>query len=97
MHSQVGTREAGALPEMAAKRTTLISGPTDASLSVQRRLDCECNGCQNILAELEAALSEIRASPRVSKQLRHNAGLLLRIGTGGGAEEAIGHNLVFSG
>jgi len=38
VHSQVGTREAGALPEMAAKRTTLISGPTDASQSVQRRL-----------------------------------------------------------
>jgi hypothetical protein len=50
----------------------------------------ECNECQDILAELEIALSEIRASPRLSKQLRDDAGLLLRIGTGEGADEAIG-------
>jgi hypothetical protein len=50
----------------------------------------ECNECQSILAELEIALSEIRASPRLSKQLRDDAGLLLRIGTGEGADEAIG-------
>lgn len=49
----------------------------------------ECNECRNILAELEAALSEIRASPRLSRQLRDDAGFLLRVGTGEGADEAI--------
>jgi len=50
----------------------------------------ECNECQEILAELEAALSEIRASPRLYKQMRDDAGLLLRIGTAEGADEGIG-------
>jgi len=50
----------------------------------------ECNECQNILAELESALSEIRRSPGLSEQLRDDAGLLLRLGTGEGADEAIG-------
>jgi hypothetical protein len=49
----------------------------------------ECNECQNILGELEAAMSELRASPRLSRQLRDDAGFLLRIGTGEGADEAI--------
>jgi len=40
-----------------------------------------CNECQNILAELEAALAEIRLSPKLSKQLREDADLLLRLGT----------------
>jgi hypothetical protein len=50
----------------------------------------ECNECQNILAELHAALSEIRASPKLTKQLCDDARLLLGIGTGDGADEAIG-------
>jgi hypothetical protein len=50
----------------------------------------ECDECQNILAELEAALSEIRASPRLSRQLRDDARFLFIIGTGEGADEAIG-------
>jgi hypothetical protein len=50
----------------------------------------ECGECQEILADFEAALSEIRVSPTLSKQLREDAGLLLTLGTGEGADEAIG-------
>lgn len=49
----------------------------------------ECNECQNILAELEAALAEIRLSPKLSKQLREDADLLLRLGTTEGSDDAL--------
>ena len=51
---------------------------------------CECSECQNILAELHAASSEIHGSPKLSKQLHDDARFLLGIGTGDGADEAIG-------
>ena len=53
---------------------------------VERRV---CTECQDILAELEAALAEIRVSPKSSEQLSEHAGFLLRLGTAQGADEAI--------
>jgi hypothetical protein len=50
----------------------------------------ECDECRKLFEELRAALSEVEASPRLSKQLRDDAGFLLRLGTGEGADEAIG-------
>ncbi len=49
----------------------------------------ECNECQNILAEIEAALAEIRLSPKLSKQLREDADLLLRLCTTEGSDDAL--------
>lgn len=51
----------------------------------------ECQECQSILAQFAAALSEVEVSPKLSKELRDDAVILLRIGTGEGAEEALEH------
>jgi hypothetical protein len=50
---------------------------------------CGCDECRHNLQELKAAFAEIQASPKLSKQLRYDAGLLVRIGTQEGADEAI--------
>jgi hypothetical protein len=50
----------------------------------------ECDECRNILEELMAAFAEIRASPKLCKQLHDDASLLLRMGEEEGADEAIG-------
>ena len=49
----------------------------------------ECDECRNILEELRDAFAETRASPKLRKQLRDDATLLLRIGEEEGADEAI--------
>jgi hypothetical protein len=50
----------------------------------------ECDECRNILEELRAAFAEIRASPKLCKQLRDDASVLLSIGKEEGADQAIG-------
>lgn len=49
----------------------------------------ECGVCESLVAEFAAALSGVEASPKLSQELRDDAGLFLRIGTGEGADEAI--------